>query len=215
MRTIYVKIVRQEVVTLESIRNLWFILFHPRDTVQRWVEEPSSKRLWLLVILAGICMNLDRAANTNAGDKYSLSSIVLGSLILGLILGIIGWLVFSGLTYWAARWYGGHASWKETRLAYAWGTIPYSVKLIFWVPQLLIFGKEMFTEWTPSVNESVLFATLMFIFAVIEIVLTIWSFVFLSQCIAEVNGFSAWKGLASVITIPLILFVLLLFILLL
>lgn len=82
----------------------------------------------------------------------------------------------------------------------AWASVPSLLAWSFWIPKILVFGSEMFTEQTPQLDSQ---PTLLVAFSAIafaEIVLGVWSLVLLCNTIAEVQGFrSAWRGLGNML----------------
>jgi hypothetical protein len=79
--------------------------------------------------------------------------------------------------------------------------------MILWVPELLLFGKELFTKETPIIDDSTLLTTLYFILAGIEVILGVWAIVVFLKCLGEVQGFSAWKALGNYLLLCLVIIV--------
>ncbi len=71
--------------------------------------------------------------------------------------------------------------------------------MLFWVPQLLLFGKDMFTTETPRIDSSYLLTGLFWGLAAVEMVIGVWTIVAFLKCLGEVQGFSAWRALGSVL----------------
>ncbi|GGE21453.1 hypothetical protein GCM10011571_24430 [Marinithermofilum abyssi] len=189
----------------EAFKSIWL---KPRDTVSELLQSNSSLYI-ILVLLAGVSLRLDQAANNNLGDRTGFSYILFSALVIGPIIGLLAWFFYSGMAHITARWLGGHGSWKETRTGIAWCSIPLLLKLILWIPQLFLFGGEMFTSATPVLDSSMTLLGLFFLFAILEVIINVWNLYILSQVLSELHGFSAWKGFISIIVIPLILAVVL------
>ncbi|OYD06066.1 hypothetical protein CHM34_18300 [Paludifilum halophilum] len=134
-----------------------------------------------------------------------MPALLVFSLILGPIFGLVGWAIISGLTYWTGSWLGGTGTWKEIRTASAWAGIPFIATLIVWIPQLLLFGREMFTTAMPSLDQSFLLVLLFLFLNGIDLVLTVWYYVVFSKSLGEAHGFSSWKGFFSIVISYLLL----------
>ncbi len=130
--------------------------------------------------------------------------------MVALVVGLSSvWLIVGSVYHGMARLFGGVGTWKETLLGVAWCSIPYVTKnILFWIPQLLIFGREMFTSQTPLIDSNIVFMALFYFFGLIELVFFVWYYVVLSHGMGEIHGFSAWKGFVSVVLPPVVLFTL-------
>ncbi|MCS1352839.1 Yip1 family protein [Mechercharimyces sp. CAU 1602] len=182
------------------------IWLHTKKVTERVVPTTTKKQMILLILVYGVAVGLENAAMKNMGDKMSIVQIGVSSVIIGPLMGLFIWFVMSGILYWTSRLLGGIASFRETRVATAWATIPFSGKLILWIPQLLLFGDEMFTRETPRIEGSVLLIVLFIFLWLIDTALNIWFVVVLSKALGAVHRFSAWFGLGAIIipTLPLI-----------
>jgi hypothetical protein len=139
------------------------------------------------------------------GDALSLPVVFLHATVFGAIGGVISLHISGALIRWTGSWLGGQATFDEVRAAIAWASVPQIYLLVLWIPELLIFGEEMFTTATPRIDSSPLLAFLLLAFAGLEIVVGAWNIVVYRKCIGEAHQFSAWKGLASTILAGLII----------
>ena len=86
--------------------------------------------------------------------------------------------------------------------------MPLVFALPLWIPQLLLFGSDMFTAEMPSIDAQPLLIIPFFAIGFIELVLGVWSIVLLCNTIAEVQGYhSAWRGLGNIILAGAVLIV--------
>jgi hypothetical protein len=179
----------------------------PRETIRQIVETDPKKYVIVLAMLAGISQTLDRLSTRNYGDSLPVVAILAIGLVLGPIAGIIS-LYFGGALYrWSGSLLGGQASPEEVRAAIAWSSVPTIFALPLWIPQLLIFGQELFTRETPKIDANPILLVVLLSFAFIEIVMGIWGVIVLLKCLGEVNKFSAWKALGSLIIGSLIILI--------
>lgn len=99
------------------------------------------------------------------------------------------WLYILGtILKWTGRLFGGTATSLEVRAAIAWGHIP-----IILAPVFGIFA------FRPAPSAPCSNCGLGFLLASAYAVLIFWGFVSLIKCVAEVNRFSAWRGLGAVV----------------
>jgi hypothetical protein len=183
----------------QSLSPFLSIWVKPRETIRRIVDTDPTQHVVLLAMLAGIGQALDRASSRNTGDSLPLVAILAVCIIAGPIGGIISLYLSGALFRWTGSWLGGQASSEEVRAAIAWSSVPTIFILPLWIPELLIFGEELFTSSTPRMEANPLLAIILLGFLLIEIVVGVWAFVVLLQSLGEVHRFSAWKAFGAVI----------------
>ena len=194
-------------------RSIWT---EPRATIQRIVD--SNPEAWVLSLAAigGFSQVLDRASQRNAGDKLDVLTIFLIAAAAGPVGGIVSLYVGGALIGWTGKWLGGRAPRQNIRAAIGWSNVPLVWSLALWVPELALFGKELFTSATPRLDESLPLTFTLVAFAVVEVAIAIWAIVVFLKCVGQVQGFSAWKALANVllavavVVVPVVAMVLLL-----
>lgn len=184
--------------------SMWL---HPRQTIRQIIDTDPDRSVWRLAAVIGIGNALDRAAEKSSGDHGSLGEILLPALIFGPISGIIGLYIFGALLRWTGPWIGGHAVSRDIRAALAWASVLSIWAIILWVPQLLFFGKEVFTSETPVMDASPALTALFRGISVVEFVVGVWAFVVFLKCLGEVQGFSAWRALGNILLVPLVILV--------
>jgi hypothetical protein len=109
--------------------------------------------------------------------------------------------------HWIGSRFGGQASPVEVRAAFAWSSVPNIWSQILWIPQLALFGKELFTSATPKIAANPFLALVLLGFLGVQLVIAIWAFVVLLICLSEVHRFSIWKALATIVVSGLAIFV--------
>lgn len=192
-------------------RSMWL---RPRQTIQSIIDRDPTRSVILLAVLSGFSQSLDQATANHSGDLLPLIGVLMLCLLGGAIGGIIG-LYFAGfLLRVAGGWLGGTASGVQVRAALAWSSVPVVWSLLLWIPQLLIFGNDLFTRHAPRIDA---YWPLYLAFVVVEIALSIWAIVLLFKTLGQVHGFSAWRGLGTAVIafglvfVPIALLVLALF----
>jgi len=195
-----------------QVLNPWFSMWtRPRATIAQIVERDPTRHVLLLAAISGTAQTLDRASMRSAGDTVDLPTIFLLAAVGGPVGGIIALYLGSLLLRWTGSWIGGNASAKHVRAAMAWSGVPIAWALLLWIPELAIFGKELFTTATPRIDSSTGLLLLVLSFAAIEIAIGVWAFVVFLKSLGQVQGFSAWKALGNgllallVLAVPLVL----------
>jgi hypothetical protein len=156
----------------------------------------------------GVSQALDKASTKSLGDTYPLFAVLALSVTTGVISGIISLYIGGFLLKHTSRWLGGTADGDRIRAAIAWSSVPVAWALLLWIPQILIFGKDLFTSAAASVVDNI---ALYFGFLAIELTIAIWAVVLLFKSLGQVSGFSAWRALgacilaALLVAVPLLL----------
>lgn len=177
----------------------------PRETIRRVLDSDYGRGVVLLLAaLGGVDQILNRASFYSLGDEHPVVVIIALSIAVGVVWGLLLLYVGSLLLRWTGRWIGGTASGEEIRAAIAWSNVPLLVDLALWLPGILIFGRELFTSYTPRINSSLVLAVVMMGFGLLSLVLAIWGVVIFLQSLGEVQGFSAWKALGNALLATLV-----------
>lgn len=194
--------------------NPWFTMWvYPRKTTRYVIENSSMKYAILLAMLSGVGSTLNTASNRDLGEIISTPSIILISLILGPLLGLLGWFIFSSLSYIVGKWFGGSGTMKELQKAVAWAYVPLVWALLFWIPELAIMGDAVFQDIEADIGAGQ--AIIILFLALLQITIYIWYIVTNIKAISEAHRFSAWKGLLTVLLPGFVIFLVLIIIVLL
>ncbi len=177
--------------TLVPWLSMWTM---PRATIQQIVAENPTRFVLVLAAIAGFAQALDRARMRSIGDRLEWPMIFLIAAVGGPIVGIIGLYIGGALLRWTGNWIGGIASSENIRAAIAWSSVPIIWGLALWIPELALFGQELFTTETPKIDANPSLAFLLFGFAAIEITIGIWTLVVFLKSLGQVQGFSAWES---------------------
>lgn len=197
-------------------REFTAIWFHPRQVIAAIVARDPSYWVLPLAVLSGIGNALDRASLKSAGDRVEVTLILLLVLVFGALGGLVTLYLGSWLLRWTGKWIGGVADASVLRTVIAWASVPSVAALPLWIPQGLLFGKELFTTETPRLDAQPWLWVPFMAMALVEMALAFWSLWILAQGLAEVQGFrSAWKGFLNavlavfLVVIPLVIVTLL------
>ena len=177
--------------------NPWVSIWtQPRATIQQIVDSDPEQSVLILAGISGFASTLDSVRDTGLGDGIPWFYIVLICALIGSLLGIAGLYVFSFLLHWTGKWLDGRASQPFIRAAGAWAQVPIIWGLLLWVPLIALFGQDLFRSGSFGLESNPFYPYYGPILAPLA-VLGVWSFVLSLHCLAQVQGFSAWKALGN------------------
>jgi len=197
--------------------NPWFAIWtRPRATM-RWIldyETPtgiaaivdsSPDRLVVpLAAIGGIAHALNRASTLGLGDLYPILGIAFWAVMGGALGGIITLFVGGWVLTLTGRPFRGTGSTEDVRSAVAWSNVPIIWALLLWIPELALFGREIFMSAMPLVEANPGLGLALLGFGALEIGVAVWAFVVFLKCLAEAQNFSAWRALGSTVLAGLI-----------
>jgi len=186
-----------------EVGNPWLSMWtRPRATIQSIVDTNPEKDVLLLASISGVSRALNKASINNLADTGPLSMVFVAA-IGGVVSGVVGLYIFGFLLRHSAYWIGGNANAEKTRAAIAWSSVPVAWGMLIWLPQVALFGRELFSASTPRMDASP-FTVLGL--GMLELGVGVWAMILFFKAIGQVNGFSAWRGLASfLIAVALVL----------
>lgn len=156
-----------------------------RASTRRLIEEqPSEQRLLFYVLMSDIIFFLSWSLKTVvspvSGVKEQVPLEIGLWLIVALMLRTASMYLFSGITWVAARYFGGTGSWKDTRAGIFWGALvaaPFGFLMA-----ILTVSMSWLEPYFPVLREDWVSLPPYWI----SLVPFIW---FISQGLAESNGF--------------------------
>lgn len=187
--------------TNQSSQNPFFsIWIRPRGTIRQIVDSDPEKYVIVLAAISGIYQSLDTAAERSFGDDMSLVAIILLSLFVGALGGVVSLYIGGVLFRWSGSLFGGTADSTRVRAALAWSSVPDIILLMIFIAIIAIFGHDWFTSSTAwmDTNQALVLGVFGLV-GIVGIILVIWKAFLVIKCLAEVHGFSAWRGLASIV----------------
>jgi hypothetical protein len=168
-----------------------------------------------LLVFAGISRGFDQAMSKSWGDDLPLWGIILIAVIAG---GLVGWVslwMYSDLISWTGKWLKGEGKTDSILRIISYAMIPSIVVLVLLIPQIGIYGNELFKsngDFASAGYETAIFVAGT---GILAFLLGIWSFVFCVIGVPEVQKFSIGKSILNVllpilvILIPIMIIVLL------
>lgn len=176
----------------------WFTIWvAPRATMRRILDTNPTRYVYWLAMVGGVAQALDQASARSFGDMVSGPILALIILCMGILTGCFMLYVGSPVMRWTGSWMGSTATTTDVRAALAWSQVPLIAAMVFWIPELLLWGMEWFTKVTPRMDaafETNAFEGMLLLgFGVVELVIGIWALIISIKCLAEAERFSAWK----------------------
>jgi hypothetical protein len=195
----------QKIITPIEKLNPWFSIWtKPRATMQQIIETNPTGFVLLLAAVSGYGEALNQASINGAGDQLAWPLILVLAGIFGPIGGVIGLYLMGFIMHWTGRWIGGQASPQQLRAALAWASVPMIWCLLIWIPELMLFGQELFTSTEPNIESDPFLLSAAVGFGILETIIAVWAFIVCLHCLGQVQGFSAWRALANTVLAGLV-----------
>ena len=177
----------------------------PRKIFRYINDRHYDKYVVILLVLSGISRAFNQAATKNMGDKMSILSI-LGLCIIG--GGLLGWLtyyIYAALISWTGKWLKGEGNTDSILRIISYAMIPSVVALIFLIPQIAVYGNEMFKADGDIVNAGLISNIFVYLSLLLEITFGIWTLVLCVIGISVVQKFSIGKSILNMLMPGLLL----------
>jgi hypothetical protein len=187
----------------EIFLKIWF---SPREVFKYIIYRNYDKYVTALLILAGVSRAFNKAADKSMGDTMSLWAIIGLCVFVG---GVVGWCVssiYASLINWTGKWLKGQGDTKSILSVMAYVYIPSILSLILLVPELSIYGVEIFKTDGDIVSAGVSSNILFYGALIIEAILGVWTVVLLIIGVAEAQQFSIGKSILNLLLPIFIIF---------
>lgn len=171
----------------------------PRATVRQILDTDPNRGVLLLAVLSGILSSFSSAAGGSVGDLVPLPIIIVACVVIGAVSGLIGLFISGAVLAWVGRQLGGNGDARSVRTAIAWATVPTIWTGTLLIPELILFGQELFSSTAPRIAANPILALTLLLFGLVEIFVGIWAFVVFLHSLGEAHGFSAWRALGTLI----------------
>lgn len=183
---------------------LTMIWTKPRKVFQFIHATYYEKYYRIILILLGISWAFQQASSNGFGDNRDIWFVVGIVVLFG---GLFGWIVYylvSALIYAVGKMFRGKSDISSILKTFAYANIPAAVASLVLIPEILVFGVEMFeTDFnfaSGGAGGTIVFA----IASVVQIVLGIWSFVLFVVGLSVTQNFSIGKAVLNAL-LPFIL----------
>lgn len=177
----------------------------PRQVFKYINETKYDKYVYILLFFAGIARSFDRATMKDMGDNMSLWAIIGICVIGGGLLGWLGYYIYAALLSWTGKWLDGAGDTKSILRVIAYALTPSIIALVFLIPQIGIYGNEMFKADGDISSAGLIPNVLVYGSMVIELILGICTLVFFVIAISEVQKLSIGKSILNLL-LPILIF---------
>ncbi|MEQ9265398.1 MAG: YIP1 family protein [Balneolaceae bacterium] len=164
------------------------IWFSPLKTVAYVIKyDINTKLFYLFIYVSSVIFALNNASSESLGDSFELSTILLLSIFIGGLGGLITHQYYVFILNLSCNWIGGEGTFKSTRIAYSFSFYPSLIAIPIIIFEIILFGNEIFSSHTPSIdNNSIskalfsIFIGSQFIIGVLQLILNL-KFVSIAQ----------------------------------
>jgi hypothetical protein len=190
------------------------IWLSPREVLKYIHENKYNKYVTVLLILSGIAKAFDNASAKNTGDNLSLWMLVIACIVGGALFGWISYYLYAALISWTGKWLKGQGDTSSLIRVLAYSSIPAIVALIFYIPQIIVYGDDLFKSNRHTADINWISSGIVYGSMALEFCLGILSVRLSVIAISEVQKFSIGKSIlniflsALVIVIPIVILVL-------
>jgi len=204
MESIFEEIEQYQYLTdREIFSKIWF---SPRTVFKYVLYRNYDKYVTALLILGGVSRAFGKAADKGMGDTMSLWGIIGLCVFVG---GVVGWFIsgiYAGLINWTGKWLKGQGNAKSILNVMAYAYIPSILSLVLLVPELSIYGVEVFKTGGDIISAGISSNILFYSALILEVILGIWTVVLLIIGVAEAQKFSIGKSIVNLLLPILIIF---------
>ena len=189
--------------SIEESRLLESIWLKPKQTLKFILDRCPDKYVTGLLFLGGISRAIDRASNNGSGDNMETWLVLTIAITIGGFFGWISFYIYAWAMSATGKWLDGKADSERFRTILAWSLVPTIASLVLLLPELVIFGDDLFKSTISNNSDAVTYSYL--IFGLLEISLAIWSLIILVKGITIIQNFSIGKSVLNMILLGLVL----------
>lgn len=179
----------------------------PRLVFRYLNETRQDKFMYVLLFLAGIINAFDKASARHLGDKLPFVAVLALCIVGGGLLGWISYYIYAAMISWTGKWLEGKGDTDSLLRMISHAMIPWISILFLLIPQILIFGNEMFQSDAGTSEPEVWSMVIAQCISFVEAILGIWSLVLIVIGISEIQQLSIGKSILNMILPALIIIV--------
>lgn len=171
----------------------------PRIVFKYINDNQYDKYVTVLLIFSGISRAFDRASMRNMGDDLSLWGIIGICVVFGGLLGWLSYYFYAALVSWTGIWLNGQGNTTSILRILSYAMLPSIIALIFLVPQIGVYGVEIFKEEGDITSAGLLSNIFVYGSIFLEFVLGVWTIVFSVIGVSEVQKLTIGKSILNII----------------
>ena len=184
--------------------NIWT---SPRQVLKYINDNRYDKYVTILLLLEGMSRAFDRALSKHLGQHMSLWTIILICVFIGGLFGWISCYIYASLLSWTGKWLNGQGTRSSLLTVLSYATVPSIVGLIFLIPQIIIYGNEIFVSYGDLTSKDLLSNIIGYGSMGIKLILGILTIIFCIVGVSEVQKFSIGKSILNLLLAVLVIFV--------
>lgn len=173
------------------------LLSKPKKVFEFIDKYKYDKYVTVLLVLAGISKGFDQATSKSSGDNLPLLGVIGTSIVFGGLFGWISYYIYAALISWMGKWLDGTADTKSVLRVMAYGMFPVTFSLVLIIPQIAVYGNEMFKSDGDIYSSSVVGNIIFYGSALAEVSLAIWSIALCVIGISVTQKFSLFKAILN------------------
>ena len=181
-------------MTLNPWRSIWL---QPRATIRQIVTTDPDRHVLALIAANSVIGAVLAGVTSALQGQFGLLFLLLLVLVVAPIFAVIMLYLVALLLRWTGRWLGGVASSRDLRAALAWGCVPSLLAGAALLVALLVPGLDLFPTPPPELQSEPFALATYGLGSKIQLLAGVWSLFTMIKCIAEVQGFSAWRALGN------------------
>jgi len=186
----------------EIFTKIWT---RPRQVFRFIDDYKYDKFVRVLLLLIGISRGFDRATMNDMGDEMSLGAIIGFSVVFGGLLGWISIYLYAALLSWTGKWLGGKGNTTSILRILSYAMIPSILALLFLIPQIGIYGIEMFKEYGDISSAGVFSNIFVYGSLILEFILGIWMLVLCVIALSEAQKISIGMAILNIVLPALVI----------
>ncbi len=188
----------------EIVTEIWT---NPRE-VFRFIHAKRYEQYMLPLLMAGgVSRAFDRASINDAGDTLPLLGVILSCIVSGVLFGWLTAYIYAALISWTGGWLDGDADRRSIMRVIAYASIPAIIGLALIVPQVILYGEEIFKEDGDIISGGIATNIIYWGVIILEMILGFYAFVLHVVGLSEVQGFGIGKAILNLLLPILIIFV--------
>jgi hypothetical protein len=190
-----------------SLGDLVTLLYKPRETMRRILDNSDKRWTAEVVVLATLCASF---ADPDIRHFHQiLPDLKLGPTLafIALVLLLIAtcWVLILYLVSWVValvgKYLGGTAKVADVRAALAWGLVPLIWSVVYRIPVNLYISRLTLRSTAPfKISFDFLQSggcSLALIAAALQVMFDLWVLFAMCSTLAEAEQFETWKGLST------------------
>ena len=199
---------QKELSDWEIFIKIWI---SPRKFFKYIIDRNYGKYVMTLLVLSGISRAFNLASTNNIGDELFIGGIIFICVTFGGFFGWVAYVIFAALVSRTGKWLKGEGNTNSILKVIAYAMIPSVIALIFLIPQIIIYGEEIFVSNGDITSAGLISNIVVYLSSFLEFILGIWTIVLCVIGISEVQKFSIGKSILNLLLPGLIILVIILF----